>query len=116
MSIDLEDYRPFLEKVTPMVRDTFDASFTEAARVMSPAGVHNYLEGARALCELGRGTDLVISYLEAMPAVANAVGEDVIPDCVTAAMKLSSMVSGQVIALLFATLPIAARRLVDAQL
>ena len=48
--------------------------------------------------------------------MANAVGEGVIPDCVTAAMKLSSMVSGQVIALLFATLPIAARRLVDAQL
>ncbi len=116
MSIDLEDYRSFLEKVTPLVRDTFDASFTEAARVMSPAGIRNYLEGARALCELGRGTDLVVSYLEAMPAVANAVGEDVIPDCITAAMKLSSMVSGQVIALLFATLPIAARRLCDAQL
>ncbi|GBE11646.1 hypothetical protein BMS3Bbin12_00048 [bacterium BMS3Bbin12] len=116
MSIDLEDYRPFLEKVTPAVRDTFDASFTEAARVMSPTGVRNYLEGARALCELGRGTDLVISYLETMPAVVNAVGEDIIPDCVTAAMKLSSMVSGQVIALLFATLPIAARRLADAQL
>lgn len=116
MSIDLEEYRPFLAKVAPEVRDTFDASFAEAARIMSPSGVRNYLEGARALCELGRGTDLVVSYLDAMPAVANAVGEDIVPECVTAAMKLSSMVSGQVIALLFSTLPIAARRLADAEL
>lgn len=116
MSIDLEQYRPFLEKVAPEVRATFDASFAEAARVMSPQGARNYLEGARALCELGRGSDLVVSYLEAMPAVANAVGEDVLPDVVTAAMKLSSMVSGQVIALLFATLPIAARRFADPEL
>lgn len=116
MTVNLEEYRPFLEKVTPELRETFDASFAEAARVMSSGGMHNYLEGARGLCELGRGTDLVVSYLEAMPAVAKAVGENLIPVCVSAAMKLASMVSGQIIALLFATLPIAARRLGDAEL
>ena len=43
-------------------------------------------------------------------------GEDVIRDCLLAAMKLSSMTSGEVIALLFSSLPTAARRLGDPEL
>ena len=71
----------------------------EAARVMSPAGLAEYLEGGRGLCKLGRGSDLVISYLQEMPLVVKECGEDVIGDCIHAAMKLSSMTSGEVIAL-----------------
>jgi hypothetical protein len=116
MSVSLDDYRDFLEKTEPHVRDTLEASFAEAARTMSPLGLHAYLEGARALCGLGRGTDLVVSYLQEMPVVAKETGEDVVKDCVTEAMKLSSMTSGEVISLLFSTLPTAARRLGDADL
>ena len=83
---------------------------------MSPAGLQDYLDGAKGLCNLGRGTDLVISYLQEMPMVAKECGEDVIGDCITAAMKLSSMTSGEVIALLFSSLPTASRRLGDAEL
>jgi hypothetical protein len=83
---------------------------------MSPAGLQEYMEGGKGLCNLGRGTDLVISYLQEMPLVAKEVGEDVIRDCVAAAMKLSSMTSGEVIALMFSSLPTAARRLGDAEL
>lgn len=116
MSINLDDYRECLERTAPELKDTLDATFHEAARVMSPAGLQDYLEGARALCESGRGEDVVVSYLEEMPAVAREVGEDIITDCVTAAMKLSSMTSGSVIALLFGSLPTAALRLGDAEL
>ncbi len=116
MSIDIEQYRAFLEQADPHVHDTFEASFAEAARVMSPRGLTNWLEGAKGLCELGRGKDLVVSYLQAMPSVAKEVGEDVIPDVVTQAMKLASMVSGEIIGLIFATLPVASRRLGDAEL
>ena len=116
MSIKLEDYEEQLQDVAPEVRDVLEGTFHEAARVMSPAGLQEYLEGARALCGLGRGKDLVISYLQEMPLVVKECGEDIIGDCLTAAMKLSSMTSGEVIALLFSSLPTAARRLGDAAL
>lgn len=116
MTIKLDDYRELLEGIDPHVHDTLESSFTEAARVMSPRGLANYLEGARALSQLGRGSDLVIEYLQEMPAVVKEVGEDVIVDCVTQAMKLSSMTSGEVITLMLSSLPTAARRLGDAEL
>ncbi len=116
MSIKLEDYAEFLEKAAPDVRDVLDGTFHEAARVMSPAGLQDYVDGAKALSNLGRGSDSVITYLQEMPLVVKECGEDIIPDCVTAAMKLSSMTSGEVITLMLASLPTASRRLGDASL
>jgi hypothetical protein len=116
MSIQLEDYAEFLEKVAPEVKDVLDSTFHESARIMSPTGLKTYMDGGKALCSLGRGSDLVITYLEEMPLVAKECGEDIIPDCITAAMKLSSMTSGQVISLMISSLPTAARRLGDASL
>ena len=116
MSINLDDYRDFLERVEPHIKDTLNASFHEAARVMSPGGLRNYIEGAKALSELGRGPELVISYLQEMPLVVKQVGEDILVDLITAVMKLASMVSGSVVARLFDTLPTASARLGDAEL
>jgi len=116
MSIQLEDYDEFLQKAAPEVRDVLEGTFHEAARIMSPAGLQEYMDGAKALCNLGRGNQLVVTYLQEMPLVAKECGEDVIPDCVTAAMKLSSMVSGEVVTLLFSSMPTAARNLGDAEL
>jgi hypothetical protein len=116
MSIDLDEYRGLFAQTAPALAAALDGIFHEAARVMSPAGLKTYLDGARGLCGLGRGADLVTSYLEEMPAVVQECGEDIIPDCVNAALKLSSMTSGEVIALLFASLPTAARRLGDPEL
>ncbi len=115
-AIQLEDYSEFLEQSVPEVRDILDSTFHEAARIMSPAGLGDYMDGAKALTRLGRGHDLVVTYLQEIPLVAKECGEDIIPDCITAAMKVSSMTSGQVIALMFASLPTAARHLGDAQL
>lgn len=116
MSIQLENYTEYLEKFAPEVRDVLESEFHEAARIMSPAGLEDYLDGARALSNLGRGSDVIVTYLEEMPLVAKECGEDIIPDCVTAAMKLSSMTSGEVITLMIASLPTASRRLGDAAL
>lgn len=115
MSIKLEDYEEFLADV-PAIRDVLDGTFHEAARVMSPVGLEEYMNGAKSLCKLGRGSDLVTSYLQNMPMVVKECGEDIIPDCMTAAMKLSSMTSGEVISLLFSSLPSASRNLGDAEL
>lgn len=116
MAIHLEEYREFLEKITPRVHDVLDGSYQEATRVMSPAGLLDYLDGAKAIQKLGRGEDLIITYLQEMPLVAKECGEDIIPDVVTAAMKLSSMVSGEVITLMISSLPTASRHLGDAEL
>ena len=115
MSIKLEDYEEFLESV-PEIRDVLESTFHDAARIMSPTGLQTYMDGAVSLHNLGRGGDVVITYIEEIPLVVKEVGEDVILDCVTAAMKLSSMTSGEVISLLLASLPTAARNLGDAEL
>ncbi len=112
----LEDYAEFLEKIAPEVRGVLDATFQDAARVISPAGLREYLDGAKSLCSLGKGNDLVITYLEVMPQIAKECGEDIIPDCVTSALKTSSLTSGEVISLLLSTLPVVSRHLGDAQL
>ncbi len=115
-SINLEDYAEFLQQSVPEVKAVLDSTFHEAARIMSPAGLSDYMDGAKALTNLGRGHDLIITYLQEMPLVAKECGEDIIPDCITAAMKVSSMTSGAVITLLFSSLPTVAKRLGDAQL
>jgi nitric oxide reductase NorD protein len=116
MTVRLDDYRDGLEKAAPELKDTLDGIFHEAARVMSPAGLREYLEAARGLADLGRGSDPVNSWLEEMPAVVSECGDDVLGDCINAALKLSSMTSGEVVALLISSLPTAARRLGDADL
>ena len=116
MGIDLDDYRGEFSEASMEVNQALEAGFHEAARVMSPGGLKEYLEGARGLGKLGRGDALLITYLEEMPGVVKECGEDVIADCIHAAMKLSSMTSGEVIAMLFASLPTAARRLGDPEL
>lgn len=113
MSINLDEYREQLIKAAPELEGTLDGIFQEAARVISPAGLQDYLQGARGLCNLGRGGKLVATYLEEMPLVAKEVGEEIIQDVVHAALKLSSMTSGEVIEMMFASLPTAARRLGD---
>ena len=115
-SIKLEDYADFLEQSVPEVKEVLESTFHEAARIMSPAGLQDYMDGARALTNLGRGHDLVVTYLQEMPLVAKECGEDIIPDVITAAMKVSSMTSGEVISLLLGSLPSAARHLGDGQL
>ena len=116
MSIKLEDYEDFLNDAAPEVRDVLNSTFQEASRVMSPSGLQNYMDGGKSLCNLGRGSAVVISYIQEMPLVAKECGEDVIGDCLTAALKLSSMTSAEVVSLLFSSMPTAARNLGDAEL
>ncbi|MFQ5488082.1 MAG: nitric oxide reductase activation protein NorD [Gammaproteobacteria bacterium] len=116
MSVNLDDYRVILERVAPELKDTLDATFHEAARHMSATALHDYLEGAKGLASLSRGGKLVVTFLEEMPTVVKECGDDIVHDCINAAMKLSSMTSGEVIALLFASLPTVARRLGDPEL
>ena len=92
-----------------------ESAYEEAARILSPRGLANYLEGVKAMCSLGRGEDLIITYIQEVPAVAKEVGEDVLPDVVQSLMKLSSHTSGTVLTLLLQNMPLAAQRMGDAE-
>ena len=116
MSVNLDDYREELIRAAPELADTLDASFHEAARLMSPAGLSDYLDGARGMVSLGKGPALVIAWLDEVPLVARECGEDVIRDIATAVLKLASMTSGEVLVMMLSTLPTVARRLGDPDL
>lgn len=114
MNIDFSEYLSCL-KADPEHphAQALEASYHEAARVMSPQGLAHYLTGIRAMCGLNKGTDLVLTYVQEMPGVVKEVGEDIIPDIVSALMKLASHTSGTVVTLIMANLPLAASRLGD---
>jgi len=116
MNIELDDYREELVAAAPELADTLEATFHEAARIMSPQGLKDYLEGARGMVSLGKGEALLHAYLDEMPLVARECGEDVVRDCAGAVLKLASMTSGEVLTLMLSTLPTAARRLGDPEL
>ena len=75
MSVNLDDYREDLIAAAPEIADTLDGAFHEAARVMSPVGLKDYLDGARGMVSLGKGPALVTAYLDEMPLVAKECGE-----------------------------------------
>ena len=116
MSIHLEQYAELLEPLVPQARATLDSNWHEAAKQFSPRGLDNYLKGAAALAQLGRGSSLVETWIEAVPQVVKEVGEDLVPDLASAALGLASKTSGAVIELLLATAPVAANRLGDPDL
>jgi len=116
MAIHLEDYAEILEDLPHDAQEVLQASWNEAARVFSSRGLDNYLKGAVALHHLGRGEELVVTYLQEMPEMARAIGEDTLPDVVTFLLSMASKTSGQVLTLIVATSPLAAERLGDEEL
>ncbi len=116
----LEDYRAAIEaadgRCAEALRHSLESNFQQITRIASPHGQQSYLEGARALAALGRGSEPVLAYLEAMPEVTREVGEAIIPEVHQSALRLSSMVSSQVVTRMLSGLPTAARRLGDPDL
>ncbi|MFV2033360.1 MAG: VWA domain-containing protein, partial [Gammaproteobacteria bacterium] len=116
MSINFPEYLSCLGEGDHQHLEALESSYREATRVMSANGLNNYLEGMRAMCTLGKNQDLVLSFVQEIPAVVKEVGEDIIPDIVSATMHLSSHTSGSVITLVLSEMPLVARRLGDAEL
>lgn len=116
MRVDFSEYVTCLDAESSEHHEALESSYHEAARIMSPRGLANYLQGLKAMCALGKDQDLVLTYVQEMPGVAKEVGEDVVPDVVEHLMKLASHTSGTVITLLMANLPLAAQRLGDADM
>jgi nitric oxide reductase NorD protein len=117
MAIDLDEYRDLLDELGEHAEEVLRGAWEETARVFSPRGlVEYYLRAALNLKALGRGSDLVVSFLESAPAVARALGEDAVRELVSAAIAMYSKTSASVIAAVIQTSPIAAERLGDPEL
>ncbi|MBU0592787.1 MAG: nitric oxide reductase activation protein NorD [Gammaproteobacteria bacterium] len=113
MSINLEDYQELIDALSPELQESLYAAWHEAARVFSARGLDNYLKGAAALKTLGKGDDLIATWIDHAPLVAKEIGEDIIPDLIQTVLELASKTSGAVIELVLSTAPTAANRLGD---
>ena len=117
MSIDLDDFADLAEPLGPHAQEILRTCWHEAARSFSAAGLESvYLKGARALSALGRGHEIVASFLQESPAVAKELGEEAVVDLVDTALRCISKTSATVVAAIIDTSPIAARRLGEYQL
>ena len=116
MAVELEKYQDILDELGDHAGELLRASWTEAARVFTPRGLEAYLHGAKSLKSLGRGTDLVVSFIQSAPAVAHEIGEDAVIDLLSTAIKMYSKTSATVISLIFSSSPVAASRLGDLEL
>ena len=116
MAIHLEEYQAVFDDLPHDAQQILRASWNEAARMFSSRGLDNYLKGAIALHHLGRGEELVVTFIQEMPEVSRAIGEEVLPDVVTFLMAMASKTSGQVLTLIVGTAPLAAQRLGDENL
>ena len=116
MAVELEKYQDILDELGEHAGEVLRASWTEAARVFTPRGLEAYLQGATSLKSLGRGTDLVASFIQSAPAVAHEIGEDAVSDLFRTAIKMYSKTSAAVISLIFSSSPVAAARLGDLEL
>ncbi|MGF1642401.1 MAG: VWA domain-containing protein, partial [Thiotrichales bacterium] len=116
MAIHLADYQDVLDELGEHAGEVLEATWHDAARVFSPRGLDAYLRGAAGLKSLGRGTDLVVSFIESAPQVAREIGEHAVSDLLSAAIRMYSKTSAAVLALMFSTAPTAAVRLGELEL
>ncbi len=111
MAIQLTEHQDLLEDLGEQAGEVLEATWHEAVRVFSPRGLQAYLDGATGLKSLGRGTDLVVSYIESAPLVAKEIGEQAVTELLSTAIQMYSRTSAEVLALVFSTASTAANRL-----
>jgi nitric oxide reductase NorD protein len=116
MTLSLEHHTELLEDLGSHASEILQSSWYEAARVFSAPGLENYVQGARSLKSLGRGSELVITFIESAPSIAKEIGEDSVVDLLDTVMALASKTSGAVLQSIIASAPTAAKRLGDATL
>lgn len=96
--------------------DALMSALPDARRKLSPRALDVWLGGVSALARLGRGDAPVVAWIEAAPALARDLGEDILSELQPLLLGFASRTSGVVIARLLTTAPQAARRLGDAAL
>ncbi len=116
MAVQLVDYPELLEDLGEHAKEVLEANWHEAARVFTSRGLEAYLQGASSLKALGRGSDLVVAFVESAPQVAREIGEQAVFEMLSTAIRMYSKTSAQVLSLFFSSAPVVARRLGEIEL
>ncbi len=116
MAVQLVDYPELLEDLGEHAKEVLEANWHEAARVFTARGLEAYLQGASSLKALGRGSDLVVAFVESAPQVAREIGEQAVFEMLSTAIRMYSKTSAQVLSLFFSSGPVVARRLGEIEL
>ena len=111
MKPEIQALRNRLQCSVSKIDDIFEAALHEAREALSPEGVDVWLDNADRVCRLGRGTELVLIFLDEIPAVVRHSDEAIIPEVAASAALLSEYAAGSAIKPFLATLPAVARRL-----
>lgn len=114
--VALQQYREQLSCGFKDLDEFFPHCMEEAAVLLSPQGVKDYLDGASLICMIGRGVGPVLTYLEEMPELAKKLGEETLPLVSQAVWKMSRTPNGVSIPPFLQTMGEAARRLGSAEL
>ncbi|WP_024851893.1 nitric oxide reductase activation protein NorD [Hydrogenovibrio kuenenii] len=116
MSSEIEEIKQALIEAVPELSDTLDSMIQEGSRHMNEATRKIWLQNAQGIAYLGKGKQIVISYMESIPLVIAQVEDEILTDILETVMKLSSVTSGEVVSLLLNSLPLAAERTGDIDL
>jgi len=106
-----QDERKKLDCGFAQVQRVFDDCLAYARGKLSADGITAYIEGAHAICKMGRGEEPVLLFLEEMPQVAAQLGEPVIPEVVAFTLTLARSPNSPAIAPFLQSLAAAARAL-----
>ncbi len=107
----LDTWHTQLACAFPAVQAVFADCMAEANQTLSPAGMGAYLDCARALGKMGRGSEPVLAFLQEWPQVAQIVGEDVLADADALLHAMQKSPNSAAMAPLLNTLAAVARRL-----
>lgn len=105
-----------LECGFPRVLRVFDDCLEHASKILSVSGVSAYIDGAQAICRMGRGEEPVLAFLEEMPIAASLLGEAVIAEVVDFTKMLARTPSSRAIAPFLESMASAARALESREL
>ncbi|NNM82986.1 MAG: nitric oxide reductase activation protein NorD [Burkholderiales bacterium] len=100
----------------PKVKDVLGDCLGYAQKVLSEDGVDAYIDGAQAICRMGRGEAPVLAFLEEMPLTASLLGEEIIHDVVDFVKKLARTPNSRSIAPFLQGMASIARSLESAEL
>ena len=109
--MDLLTHRRRLRCNVAGIDDIFPGCIEEAGRLLTPDGIETYLDAASTICNMGRGQELPLIFLQGMPLVARIAGEKMIPEVVEMTLLLSRSGNAGAIAAFLDRLPAVARRL-----
>ncbi len=116
MTPQVQAWRDRLKCTVAKVDHIFEDALHEALETLSAEGLDAWLAGADRVCALGRGTELVLIFLDEIPEVVRHSDESIIPEIAELAAYLSEYAVPRAINPFLATLPAVARRVGSVEL